>query len=114
MCRAVNASGTPLTVHIIHRIAAFLLLGHLIGMFVSVRRRREPKLIRRAAGIALAAAVTQVMVAAVMIEMHFPAVLRSLHQAVGTLVWLAIVVTAIVTAHASRSAPAPELMGAAA
>jgi heme A synthase len=111
-CRSINASGTPLTVHIIHRIAAFLLLGHLIGMFIAVRKRREPTLIRRAAGTALTAAVIQVIVAALMIEMHFPAVLRSLHQAVGTFVWLAIVITAIVTARASRSAPARELMGA--
>jgi heme A synthase len=114
LCRSVNASGTPLTIHVLHRIAALLLLGHLAGMFIAARKRGEPPVIRRAAGAALAVAVVQVIVAALMIEMQFPPVLRSLHQAVGTLVWLLVVIAAIVSAHGARPRPSDELVRVAA
>jgi hypothetical protein len=47
------------------------------------------------------------LVAAAMIETAFPAFLRSLHQAVGTLVWLAIVTLATLAAAASRAHEQP-------
>ena len=109
LCRTVNASGAALTVHIVHRVIAFLLFGHLLGIALSVSRRGEPKAIVRVARIAFAAALVQVLVAAAMIEMHFPAVFRSLHQAVGTFVWLAVVTLAIIAAHAARSLARPEM-----
>ena len=89
-----------MTIQVIHRILAFLLFGHLLGMAIATGKRKEPALIRRAAWAAFGAGVIQVLVAAAMIEMHFPPVFRSLHQAFGTLVWLAVVVLAIVSARA--------------
>ena len=38
--------------------------------------------------------VLQVVVAAGMVEMHLPTVLRSVHQAVGTGLWIAVVTLA--------------------
>jgi heme A synthase len=99
-CREYVLSGTPLTIQLTHRILAFLLFGHLLGIALMARKRREPAVIRRSAWAAFNAAVLQVLVAAAMIEMHFPASFRSLHQAFGTLVWLAIVVLAILTRRA--------------
>ncbi|HMA20410.1 MAG TPA: COX15/CtaA family protein, partial [Gemmatimonadaceae bacterium] len=102
-CRQYLIYGTPLTVHLTHRILAFLLFGHLLGIAMMARKRGEPAIIRRAAWLAFSAAVVQVLVAAAMIEMHFPPAFRSLHQAFGTLVWLAIVILAILTRRGSRA-----------
>ncbi|HJQ52778.1 MAG TPA: COX15/CtaA family protein [Gemmatimonadaceae bacterium] len=90
-CRSVAATGTPLYIQITHRIIALLLLGHLIGMMIGVRKRGEARPVRSAAGMALALVLLQILVAAAMVEMHLPPALRSLHQAVGTLLWICVV-----------------------
>jgi len=89
-CREVFASGLPLWVHLTHRIIAFALLFHMVGVVVGTRRRAEPAPVRRAASLALALVTAQVLLAAAMVEMRFPPLLRSLHQAIGTLVWLVV------------------------
>lgn len=106
-CRDYMIYGAPLTIHVIHRILAFLLVGHLLGVTIATGKRKEPLIVKRAARIAFGAVILQVLVAAAMIEMHFPPQFRSLHQAVGTLVWLCIVVLAIVSARARRAANDP-------
>ena len=99
-CTVIAEHGTPLWIQVTHRIIAFLLLGHLIGITVGVRKRGEPKPIRNAAWAALGVVVLQILVAAAMVEMHFPPSLRSLHQAVGTALW--IVVVSLATLAAGR------------
>jgi heme A synthase len=90
-----------------HRILAFLLFGHLIGIGIGVRKRGEPRPIRAAAWAALGAVILQILVAGAMVGMHFPPSLRSLHQAVGTALWTAVVALAALTAgqrtYAGRS-----------
>lgn len=113
-CRSVNAGGTPLIIQIVHRVIAFLLFGHLWGIAAAVGKRREPRIIVLTARVAFFAAVAQVLVAAAMIEMHFPPVLRSLHQAMGTFVWLAVVALAIVSARAAKGAESQSTVRAAA
>ena len=103
LCRTINSQGTPLYVHILHRIMAVLLFGHLIGIAIATQKRKEPAVIVRSARFALAAAVLQILIAAAMIEMHFPPAFRSLHQAFGTLVWLSVVVLAIIARRASSN-----------
>lgn len=102
LCRTVNAGGPALTVHIVHRVLAFVLFGHLIGIAIATGKRREPRPVVIAARGALGAAVVQVLVAAAMVETGFPAVLRSLHQAAGTLLWLLIVILFALTSAARR------------
>ena len=102
-CREIVGEGASLVVHILHRLAAFLLFGHLIGILISVGKRNEPRAVKTASRVAFGAALLQVLIAAGMIEMSFPSVLRSLHQAVGTFVWLAIVTLAILARHASAA-----------
>ena len=100
LCR--NGFGEPMQgVQLTHRILAFLLLFHVIGLVVVIRKRREPALLRRSGGTALTALVVQVLVAAAMVEMGLPLVLRAAHQAVGTLAWVAVVSLAVL---ARRSA----------
>jgi heme A synthase len=109
-CRDYMIYGAPLTIHVVHRIFAFLLFGHLLGAAIATGRRTEPSIVKRAARIAFGAVVLQLIVAAAMIEMNFPPQFRSLHQAVGTLVWLSVVVLAIVSARARRAANDVDVM----
>jgi heme A synthase len=104
-CSDYMIYGPAIGVHVTHRILAFLLFGHLLGMAIATGRRKEPPVIRRAALIAFATAIIQVIVAGAMITMQFPPVFRSLHQAFGTLVWLSVVVLAILSSHARIGAP---------
>ena len=113
-CRTVKAAGLPFNVHILHRILAFALLGHMIGAFFSSRKRRDPAPVGNAARLAFGAVVVQVLVAGALIEMHFPASLRSLHQAVGTFVWLAVVIFAIRAYYSYRRQAEPVVTKAAA
>jgi cytochrome c oxidase assembly protein subunit 15 len=93
-CRSVNAGGPPLILQITHRVIAFLLFGHLWGVAAALPRRNEPRALVRAARVAFGLAVLQVLIAAAMVEMHLPTVLRSLHQAAGTLLWVSVCVLA--------------------
>ena len=113
-CSEYMIYGPAIGVHVTHRILAFLLFGHLLGMAIATARRKEPPVIRRAAVTAFATAVAQVLVAAAMIGMQFPPVFRSLHQAFGTLVWLAVVVLAILSSRARIGAPRQAAVSAAA
>lgn len=90
-CRSTAGGAGPIAIQITHRVIAFLILGHLIGMNIGSRKRKEHRTIRLAVAAALGLVVVQVLIAAGMVEMHLPATLRSLHQAVGTATWIAVV-----------------------
>jgi heme A synthase len=87
-CRAMTVGGMPLAIHLTHRILAFLLVFHLVGLAIAVRRRHEPAAIRAAAWSCAGLVIAQLFIAAAMVEMRFPQSLRSMHQAIGVLVWL--------------------------
>ena len=114
-CRSINSGGPPLILQITHRVVAFLLFGHLWGVSAALPKRNEPSVLVRSARIAFGVAVLQVLIAAAMVEMHLPTVLRSLHQATGTLLWVSVCVFAglarIAAPAESKSARAfaPEL-----
>jgi cytochrome c oxidase assembly protein subunit 15 len=93
-CRVIGERGTPLLIQASHRIIAFLLLGHLIGVVIGVRKRGEARPIRVAAWTTLSIATLQIVYAAAMVEMHLPASLRSIHQAIGTALWISVVTLA--------------------
>ncbi|NUQ19934.1 MAG: hypothetical protein HOQ09_03140 [Gemmatimonadaceae bacterium] len=71
-----------------------------------IRKRPVGRVVKRAAWLALGAVVLQILVAASLVEMRLPPVLQSLHQAVGTLVWIAIVIYATLAARAAGGEPA--------
>ena len=97
-CRIAAGSGTPFWIQVTHRIIAFLLLGHLLGIFFASRKRGESPIIRRATTAALGVIVLQILIAAAMVELNLPPSLRSLHQAVGTLLWICVVALATLAA----------------
>ena len=97
-CGVIGDGGAPLAIQVTHRTLAFLLLAHLLGLAIGVRKRAEPRPIRVAAWTALGIVTLQIVVAAAMVEMHLPALLRSIHQAIGTALWISV---AALTALAS-------------
>lgn len=89
-------AGTPAGaahVQLTHRVLAFLLFFHLLGLAVMTRRRAENVVVQRAAWVAFGLTLVQLLVAGAMIGMRLPPVPRALHQAVGVLVWITAVVT---------------------
>ena len=102
-CRSVVTGGAPLYIQITHRIIALLLLGHLIGLWIGVRKRGEARPIRSVAGVALSLVILQILIAAAMVEMHLPPGLRSLHQAVGTALWITVMVLASLASASGSS-----------
>src|SRR6202011_1037076 len=109
-CTGIAQHGTPLWIQVTHRVIAFVLLGHLTGISVGVRKRGEPGPIRTAAWAALGVVILQVLVAGAMLGMHFPPSLRSLHQAVGPALWTAVVALAALTAGQRPRAGTSEIV----
>lgn len=85
-----------------HRIVAFLLVLHTGAIAVSTARRRETPVVGLAR-LTFGVILLQIVLAAFLVERNLPLVLRSMHEAVGTLVWILAVSLAIV---ARRHAPA--------
>jgi heme A synthase len=88
--RNVGVESSAVWVQMTHRTIAVLLLLHLIGMVMMLRKRRDEEalIVRRMAAIALGMVVLQLCVASAMILFHLPKVLRSLHEATGVGIWL--------------------------
>jgi hypothetical protein len=105
MCGA-NPSVEPLGVHVqlTHRTIAVLLVLHLIGVVMMLRKRRasEAPVVVRAAYVALGMVLLQLVVASSMILLHLPPVLRSLHEATGVGIWLSCFVLAYLARRASQ------------
>ena len=106
LCGA-NAEAPAGSVHIqlTHRVVALLLLIHLVGMVLVMRRREESAVVKLAARVALTFAVAQIGVAAAMILLHLPPVLRSLHEAVGVLIWISCFAFWYLARRASNASP---------
>ena len=88
-------------VQLTHRLLAFLVVLHLIGLAVGVYRRNEAVVARRAVTIAASLGLLQLAVAAAMILGHLPPVLRSLHEATGVSIWIATFALAYLSRIAS-------------
>jgi heme A synthase len=103
----------PAHVQMAHRIVAFLLFFHLLGLTIAFSRRREAPVVVRVARVAFGLVVLQILVAGAMIGLRLPAVLRSLHQAVGVSIWLsAFTLAYLARITAGRSALAHADAGA--
>ena len=106
-----NGSIIPTTggqhIQVTHRVLAFLLFFHLIGLTIGTARRGEPGVVVRATRVALAAVIVQIGIAAALVELFLPPVLQSMHQAVGSFVWIAIVALTLLARQAARPSGAP-------
>lgn len=101
-----NSAVDPGSVHVqlAHRTIAVLLVLHLIGMVMTLRKRRdkEAAIVVRTAWLALGAVLLQLVVASSMILLRLPPVLRSLHEATGVAIWLSCFVLAYLARRAAR------------
>lgn len=101
-----NSAVDPGAVHVqlAHRTIAVLLVLHLIGMVMTLRKRRdkEAAIVVRTAWLALGAVLLQLVVASSMILLRLPPVLRSLHEATGVAIWLSCFVLAYLARRAAR------------
>ncbi|HEY9449760.1 MAG TPA: COX15/CtaA family protein [Gemmatimonadaceae bacterium] len=77
-------------VQMTHRILAFLLFFHVLGLLIVFTKRREAPTVLRTVRIAFALIVLQIVIAGAMIGLQLPPELRSLHQAVGVAIWLSL------------------------
>ena len=102
---SVVTDGSAQTLHWTHRIFAFLFTFHAFGMVMGARRR-ESVVMRRATATLFGVILLQIAIAAVLVSTHLPPVLQSLHQAVGTLVWLAALATAALAVRGRRASTA--------
>jgi heme A synthase len=97
LCGATPAdipAGAP-HVQLTHRIVAYLLVFHVLGISVAVRRRAgEAAPVKRAMKLATTLVFLQLAIGAAMVLASLPAALRALHQLVGIGVWLVLFVAA--------------------
>jgi heme A synthase len=102
LCNGALLPSSPAQhVHYTHRVIALLVLLHTGALAFQVQRRGETRVLALAR-LTFGAVGLQVLVAAFLVELNLPLVLRSLHEAVGTLIWLFVVSLTIV---ARRNAP---------
>jgi heme a synthase len=107
LCGEGSLGGGAQHVQLTHRVIAYLLAFHLLGLAVAFSRRRESPVVLRAARVAAALVLVQIALAASMVLLHLPAVLRSLHQATGLALWTATFTLAYLARQASAErAPA--------
>jgi heme A synthase len=104
-----DVRGAAVHVQLTHRVLAVLLVLHLFGIVMALRKRQEAPLIRRAATIAFSLGVLQLLVAGAMVGMHLPPVLRSLHEATGVSIWIATFALAYLARVASGGAAVPRI-----
>lgn len=85
-----SAAAGAMHIQVTHRVLAVLLLGHLLGLVIGLsRRKEESRVVSTAARGAFGLVMLQIGVAAGMVLLNLPAVLRSLHEAIGVGIWLA-------------------------
>lgn len=99
-------------IQITHRVLALLLVLQVFGLLVGVARRHEAAAVVRGLSIAAALLVLQVIVAATMVELNLPPAVRSLHEAIGVLIWLTLFSVAYLARLAARAATGAATPGA--
>ncbi len=103
-----DAPASAVHIQLIHRSVAVLLALFLIGIAVANRRRAVGPTVRRALNVAVALVLLQIAIAASMVLLHMPAVLRSLHEATGVAIWLATFTLAYLARIAAGLGPLGE------
>ena len=90
-----------------HRLVAFAVFFHVGWLGVILTRRGERRM-AIASRIVLTVIFAQIIVAATMIALRLPAIWRSLHEAVGTLLWVVIFAVAYTAKRQAHPAPVVE------
>ncbi|MBA2684845.1 MAG: heme A synthase [Gemmatimonadaceae bacterium] len=90
LCRGTILPAPAQHIQFTHRVLAFLLFLHVLGLMIGFAKRRESLVVVRTVRIAFALILVQIVIAAGMVEMHLPPIMRSLHQADGIAIWLTL------------------------
>ena len=113
LCRGSLLPALPAQhVQFTHRILAFVLFFHVLGLMIGFARRREAPPVLRLVRVAFALICVQLVIAAGMVEMHLPPVMRSLHEADGIAIWLTLFALAWVARFSSASDSGEPVRGA--
>jgi heme A synthase len=108
LCReGLVPTNSAMLLQLVHRLIAFTLFGWVGWLGVALTRRGEPKM-AALARVLLTLLFLQLLVAGAMVELELPAVWRSLHQAVGTLIWIVAFAFAYGAHRRSRALPAAD------
>ena len=94
-------------IHWMHRLVAYALTFHLIGMAAAGRRRRMAETTKTALFWALGLTAIQVAIAAAMVLSVLQPHWRGAHVAVGTAVWMSLVVLVWRTRSRPSAVPDP-------
>jgi len=95
-----------------HRIVAYLLFFHIIGIALAISRRPgESAAVKAAARTAAGLVLLQLGLGAAMVMSALPPVLRSMHEAVGVGVWLSMFLAAYLARTAAGNGKS-EMRGA--
>ncbi len=91
LCGPGSIPGGAQHVQLTHRVLAYLVALHVLGLAVAVARRGEARVLVGGARLALGVVVLQIALAVGMLHTHFtvPAV-RSMHQATGMALWVTL------------------------
>src|SRR5450432_2631907 len=90
LCRGSFLPLPPQHVQFTHRLLAFLLFFHVLGLMIAFAKRKEAPVVVRTARVAFALICLQLVIAAGMVEMDLPPAMRSLHEADGIAIWLTL------------------------
>jgi heme a synthase len=113
LCRGSLLPALPAQhVQFTHRILAFLLFFHVLGLMIGFARRREAPPVLRLVRVSFALICAQLVIAAGMVELHLPPVMRSLHEADGIAIWLTLFALAWVARFSSASGSGEAVRGA--
>ena len=79
------------------------LSGFMTGLAIGVAKRGEGGVARPGSRMSLGIVIVQLMLAAALVEMHLPLALRSMHQAIGTMVWAVTFTFAVLARRAAHA-----------
>jgi heme A synthase len=100
---SATGSGLP-HIHWTHRLLAYALFFHVLGLGLGLRRRKAPWRLQGAGWTTVGLVVAQVIVGAVMVLTHLPALWRTMHAALGTAVWVGLVYLVWLVAGPAKAA----------
>ena len=105
LCQGFGLAPPPVPLgplHWTHRVLAYAFLGLVVLLSIRISRRRDEEAapLRAAANALVGLVVLQIVVAATMVLLGLPTVLRAAHLLMGALVWTASVILAF---HSGRT-----------
>jgi cytochrome c oxidase assembly protein subunit 15 len=102
-----GGSGGLAHIHWTHRLLAYALFLHLLGVAVGLRRKGASGAILTAGWVVFGLAMAQIVAGAAMVLAYLPPLLRGVHAALGTAVWVGLVYLGWLTAGRRNGVQAP-------